>query len=97
MAAAIQREARTQAAPFVGNPTFDAARCEWKAKEADARRVLNHISKMRAKTAAGIYAKATLVATRRGYMTAPAFMHSLATDLVSNPTLRRSLWPAEAP
>jgi hypothetical protein len=57
--------------------------------------MLTRLGRMRASTAAGIYAKAAIVATRRGYMTAPRFVLSLAEDLVKNPTLRQSLWPAE--
>jgi hypothetical protein len=44
---------------------------------------------------AGLYAKATIVVVQNGYMTAPRFMLSLATDLVGNPGLRASLWPPE--
>ena len=94
-AAAIEREARQRPVPYVGNPEFDAAAGRWKEKEAEARRVLNRLTKTRAATAAGIYAKATIIATRRGYMQAPGFALSLATDLVGNPTLRASLWPTE--
>ena len=49
---------------------------------------------MRASTAAGVYAKATIVVAKCGYMTAPNFMLSLANDLVNCPELRAMLWPA---
>jgi hypothetical protein len=98
-AAAIEREARgdvqQQRGAYIGNPVFDAARAWRMEKEAEAIRILNRLGKMHATAAAGIYAEATVVVMQRGYISAPNFMLSLATDLVSNPTLRASLWPAE--
>jgi hypothetical protein len=91
---AIDREARKQPGQHVGNPQFDAARVRSREKEAEAKRILNRLGKMRAATAAGVYAKATIVVTRRGYMSAPNFMLSLADDLVNCPGLRAAVWPA---
>jgi hypothetical protein len=68
---------------------------KWQAKAGEARRILNRLGKMRAATAAGVFAKATIVTIRGKYMTAPTFVASLASDLVSNPTLRASIWPPE--
>jgi hypothetical protein len=59
-----------------------------------ARSRMVRAKKLRATTAAGIYAKALCVrASRTG---AAEFAMSLAEDLVNNPELRASLWPAEA-
>ena len=58
-----------------------------------ARRQMFRAKKLRATTAAGIYAKALCVrCTRTG---AAEFAMSLAEDLVNNPTLRASLWAAD--
>ena len=92
---AIYREARKLPVPYVGNPDYDAALARRDEKKTAAKRVLGRLGKMHASTAAGIFAKATIVVTAGGCMTAPKFILSLATDLVSNPTLRASLWPAE--
>jgi hypothetical protein len=94
---AIDREARQRGAAFyrVGNPEFDAMRAQKKGKENQARCILNRVGKTPAVTAAGVYAKATIIATRQGYLNAPGFAFSLASDLVNNPTLRASLWPTE--
>src|SRR5437868_4870248 len=55
------------------------------------RRPMFRAKKMRATTAAGIYAKALCVrCSRTG---AAEFAMSLAEDLVSNPALRACLWP----
>lgn len=54
---------------------------------------LRAIRKLPAKTAAGVFAKAMVVrASRTG---APLLAMSLAEDLISNPTLRRAIWPAD--
>ena len=95
-AAAIFREARNLPVPFVGNPQFDIELARKNEKNAEAKRLLTRLGRMHATTAAGVYAKATIVVTQRGYMAAPRFILSLATDLVNNPKLRASLWPAEA-
>lgn len=92
---AIQREARKQPRPYMDNPQFDAAIGRAREKEAEAKLVLNRLGKTHAATAAGVYAKATIVVTRKGYMTAPRFMLSLAHDLVNVPGLRAALWPAD--
>ncbi len=94
-AAAMQREARKQPGPYMDNPQFAAARGKWREKDAEAKRVLNRLGKTPATTPAGVYAKATIVVTRKGYMTAPRFMLSLTNDLVNAPGLRAVLWPAE--
>ena len=58
-----------------------------------AKRPMFRAKKMRATTAAGIYAKALCVrASRTG---AAEFAMSLAEDLLSNPALRASLWPSD--
>ena len=58
-----------------------------------AKRPMFRARKMRATTAAGIYAKALCVrCSRTG---AAEFAMSLAEDLVSNPALRAALWPPE--
>lgn len=91
---AIDREARRQPSPCRGNPEFDAARGRCKEKEMEAKCILARLGKTQAATAAGVYAKATIVVTKRGYMSAPNFMLSLAEDLVRCPGLRAILWPA---
>jgi hypothetical protein len=54
--------------------------------------LLSAIRKLRAKTAAGIYAKALVCrCSRTG---APFLAMSLAEDLIACPGLRVSLWPA---
>lgn len=60
---------------------------------AKAKPLLSRIRKMRAKTAAGIYAKALVVRSSR--TGAPLLAMSLADDLIACPGLRESLWPAE--
>jgi hypothetical protein len=64
-------------------------------KAAIARRsvkpLLSRARKIRAKTGAGIFAKALLVRDSR--TGAPALAKSLAEDLISQPALRASLWP----
>lgn len=92
----IWREAVKKPGARVGDAEFDAALRRRKEKKVEARKVLARLGKTRAATAAGVYAKATIVTTQRGGMSAPRFMLSLATDLVNNPTLRASLWPTEA-
>ena len=92
---AIDREARKQPTPYRDNPQFAAAMAQRDEKRAEAMRILNRLGKTHAATAAGVYAKATVVVTRRGYMAAPRFVLSLANDLVNAPGLRAVLWPAE--
>lgn len=53
--------------------------------------LLRRASKIKAATAAGIYAKATLVRAAR--TEAAGLGASLADDLLALPALRRSLWP----
>jgi hypothetical protein len=55
---------------------------------------LTQAKKLRAHTAAGIYAKALCV--RASVTGAAQFAMSLAEDLVNNPTLRAALWAADA-
>ncbi len=92
---AIDREARKQRGPHMDNPQFAAAMGQRDAKRAAAKLILCRLGKTPATTAAGVYAKATIVVTRRGYLTAPGFMLSLAADLVNAPGLRAVLWPAQ--
>lgn len=66
---------------------------KWLRVSNEAVQLAKRASKIRAATPAGIYAKALLVRTARS--AAAALAQSLAEDLVSNPTLRASLWPAE--
>jgi hypothetical protein len=55
--------------------------------------LLGEVGKMRAKTGAGIYAKALAVAhTKSGAL---PLCKSLAEDLITNPALRAALWSAE--
>ena len=56
------------------------------------RRVLFKAKKIKATTAAGIYAKALIV--RSSKSGAPLLAMSLADDLIECPGLRASLWPA---
>jgi hypothetical protein len=94
-AEAISREARKRPSPYRGTPEFDAALAQRDEQRAAAKLVLGRLGKTAATTAAGVYAKATIVVTQNGYMTAPRFMLSLAADLVNAPGLRAVLWPAE--
>jgi len=61
--------------------------------EAQASQLLRRAKKIRATTAAGIYAKALIV--RASACGAPLLAMSLAEDLIDCPGLRQSLWPAE--
>ena len=54
--------------------------------------LLSRARKIRAKTGAGIFAKALLVRDAR--TAAPYLAKSLAEDLIAQPALRASLWPA---
>ena len=60
---------------------------------AKAVQILRRASKMRASTAAGIYAKALIV--RASGTGAKVLAMSLAEDMINCPGLRQSLWPAE--
>jgi hypothetical protein len=79
--------------------TAENLRPVWEALHADAtfgtksaKPLLGRIRKMKATTAAGIYAKAAVVrASRTG---AADLAMSLAQDLLDCPGLRASLWPA---
>ena len=65
---------------------------QFKAFETAMRRVLFQAKKLKATTAAGIYAKALIVrSSRSGAM---LLAMSLAEDLIACPGLRESLWPA---
>ena len=59
-----------------------------------AKPLMNRIRKIRAQTAAGIFAKALVVRSSR--TAAPVLAMSLAEDLIANNALRASLWPAES-
>jgi hypothetical protein len=91
---------------ITGNRT-EAELQAWRAKDAElmgeydagiksAKPAMGRIRKMKATTAAGIYAKAAVVrASKTG---AADLAMSLAQDLLDCPGLRASLWPAgEAP
>jgi hypothetical protein len=66
---------------------------EYRRGIAKAKPLLRRIAKLRATTAAGIYAKALVVrASRTG---APVLAMSLAADMIDCPGLRASLWPAD--
>lgn len=66
---------------------------EWKAGEARGKPYLPNITKLKAQTAAGIYAKAAVVkASKTG---AACLARSLAEDLLACPGLREALWPAQ--
>lgn len=54
---------------------------------------IGRVSKIEAKTAAGIYAKALVLRHRAGYPSTLAL--SLANDFINCPGLRSALWPAE--
>lgn len=56
-------------------------------------RLAGRARKIRATTPAGIYAKALIVSTSR--TGAPHLAASLATDLISLPALRASIWPTD--
>jgi hypothetical protein len=65
---------------------------EYQAGTKSAKPLMHRIRKMKATTAAGIYAKAAVVrASRTG---AADLAMSLAKDLLDCPGLRASLWPA---
>jgi hypothetical protein len=81
LAAALARDGKLMAAWYEGNR--------------NAKPSLLRISKMKARTAAGIYAKAMVVrASKTG---AAGLAMTLAADLLDCPGLRESLWPAELP
>jgi hypothetical protein len=58
-----------------------------------ARTLAGRARKLRAKTGAGIYAKALVI--RNARTGAPMLAKSLADDLLAQPNLRAVLWPAE--
>jgi len=66
---------------------------EYSRHKGRASSFMTRAKKMRAITAGGVYAKALCV--RASATGAAEFAMSLAEDLVSNPALRASLWPAE--
>ncbi len=65
---------------------------EWKRQTRRLATLLRAAAKLKARTAAGIYAKAVAVTVAR--TAAPVLCASLATDLIENPTLRAMLWKA---
>ncbi len=67
---------------------------EGRSHEATAKPRLVRISRIRATTAAGIYAKAMVV--RCSQTGAAGLAMTLAEDLIACPGLRAALWPAEA-
>jgi hypothetical protein len=86
-----QLEARWRALP-VGNPERERLDAECDLMKRPIYKLLLRISKLEAKTASGIFAKAGAV-TRSGY-TAVGLGQSLARDLLASPELRRAVWPA---
>jgi len=71
----------------------NAAMKEADAHEISMKRVLTKARKLRATTAAGIFAKALIVRSSR--TGAALLAMSLADDLIACPGLRQSIWPAE--
>ena len=66
---------------------------EWQEGEARGKPYLPNITRLKAQTAAGIYAKAAVVkASKTG---AACLARSLAEDLLACPGLREALWPAQ--
>jgi hypothetical protein len=65
---------------------------EWQEGEKSAKPAMLRIRKMKATTAAGIYAKAAVV--RASETGAAVLAMSLAEDLLACPGLRSALWPA---
>jgi hypothetical protein len=89
--AAIDREARKMPIPFMNNPAFEAEIKKRDEVHNSLRTPLARLCKFRAKTAAGIYAKAHVL---RVSVHAPKLALSVAEDLINCPGLRASLWPA---
>ena len=58
-----------------------------------AKPLLRRLAKLRAMTAAGIYAKALVV--QASVTGAAGLAKSMAEDFIANKELRASLWPAE--
>ncbi len=90
--------AATSPPPDRGYTDDDRARrfelvAEWKALDNNATKLLRRVSKLKATTAAGIYAKALVCRSSAGGSALLA--HSLADDFISCDGLRASLWPAE--
>lgn len=80
---------------YYTDPEVAACKAELKSAvdyESSMRRVIFKVKKIRATTAAGVYAKALIVRSSRSGATLLAM--SLAEDLIDCPGLRESLWPA---
>ncbi len=89
---ALARETRNIKSLYITNPKFAAEIEKRGIVEAARRSPMMLIPKIPAKTAAGIYAKATVLRLSHG--TAPRLAQSLAEDLTTCPGLRKVLWPA---
>jgi hypothetical protein len=88
---AIWREARKLQPSNMTNPAYEAEIKKAQQIDKAGRSPMMRISRIPAKTAAGVYAKAqVLLAT----YAAPKLGASLASDLVTLPGLRSVLWPA---
>lgn len=75
------------------DPKKDEARDEARALDGQISSLTSKARKLRATTAAGIYAKALVMRASPTGM--PQLATSLAEDLVSSPNLRASIWPNE--
>jgi hypothetical protein len=67
---------------------------DWQGHEKSMKRILFEAKRIRAQSAAGIYAKALIVRSTQTGATLMAM--SLADDLIACPGLRESLWPGKA-
>jgi hypothetical protein len=88
----IWGQTRTKAEDAALRAKNDDLYAEYNAGVKSAKPMLYHIKKIKATTAAGIYAKAAIVrASKTG---AADLAMSLAQDLLDCPGLRAALWPA---
>jgi hypothetical protein len=76
-----------------GNPKAPAARAEADILDGQIASLVSKARKLKATTAAGVYAKALVMRASRSGM--PQLALSLANDLVDVPSLRASIWPNE--
>ena len=96
--AACQKMLKASVASGVQPPAAYYSECDRLFEErahdiSRAKPILRQIAKLRATTAAGIYAKALVVRTSR--TGAPVLAMSLAADMIAYPGLRASLWPVD--
>jgi hypothetical protein len=90
-----QFEAAWRALERPNNPDEKRLYEEWRRAARTVRSLLLKLRKVRATTAAGIFAKAAAV-SRTG-STAADVAVSLANDLLASPELRKAVWPASRP